>query len=60
MPLKQRLRPMRGFKSLTCAGIVTRGHALIQNLREGFSALTQDIPQHLRLATARPLLAATV
>ncbi len=58
--LKQRLRPMRGFKSLTCAGIVTRGHALIQNLREGFSALTQDIPQHLRLATAWPLLAATV
>lgn len=53
-------RPMRGLGSLTCADIVTRGHALIENLREGFSALTQDIPQHLRLATAWPLLAATV
>ena len=30
--LKQRLYPMRGFKQAGCAGVMVRGHALIQNL----------------------------
>jgi IS6 family transposase len=38
--LKQRLRPMRGFKQCASADILTRGHALVQNLRNGFSSLT--------------------
>jgi transposase-like protein len=55
--LKQRLYPMRGFKQGGCAGIIARGHALIQNLRNGFSDLTASVPRVLRLATAWPQLA---
>jgi transposase-like protein len=54
--LKQRLRPMRGFKRLHSADTVTRGHALVQNLRNGFSSLTAHVPRPLRLATAWPEL----
>jgi transposase-like protein len=54
--LKQRLRPMRGFKQLASADHLTRGHALVQNLRNGFSTLTVDVPRPLRLATAWPQL----
>ena len=57
--LKQRLRPMRpmrGFKRLRSADTVTRGHALVQNLRNGFSALTAAVPRPLRLAIAWPHL----
>src|SRR5688572_22351723 len=54
--LKQRLRPMRGFKCLGSADTVTRGHALVQNLRNGFSGLTAGLPRPLRLATAWPEL----
>jgi transposase, IS6 family len=50
--LKQRLRPMRGFKQLTAADGFTRGHALAQSLRNGFSSLTDRVPRPLRLATA--------
>jgi transposase-like protein len=42
--LKQQVRPMGGFKSLAAANIFSRGHALIQNLGNGFSALTEVIP----------------
>jgi transposase-like protein len=38
--LKQRLRSMPGFKRLASADIFCRGHAQIQNLRNGFSTLT--------------------
>lgn len=58
--LKQRLRPMRGFKQATSADTVARGHALIRNLQNGFSALTAAVPRPLRLATAWPQLAATI
>jgi transposase-like protein len=58
--LKQRLRPMRGFKQLESADILARGHALIQNLRNGFSSLTADVPRALRLATAWPQLAGAI
>jgi len=33
--LKSRLRPMRGFKQLRCARVITAGHAFIQNIRRG-------------------------
>lgn len=52
--LKQRLRPMRGFKSATSSDILAWGHALIQNLRTGFSTLTAVVPRCFRLMTAWP------
>ncbi len=45
--LKQRLSPMRGFKQATSADIIARGHALIRNLRNGFSELTVGVPRLL-------------
>jgi transposase-like protein len=50
--LKQRLRPMRGFKHPASAETVVRGHAFVHNLRNGFSALTAAVPRRLRLLTA--------
>ena len=50
--LKQGLSPMRGFKQAASAGLIARGHAFIQNLRNGFSDLTATIPRQLRLMTA--------
>jgi transposase-like protein len=58
--LKQRLAPMRGFKKLTSADAFCRGHALIRNLRTGFSTLTAGVPRALRLATAWPVLARAI
>ena len=49
---KQRLYPMRGFKQATSTDIVARGHACIQNLRNGFSKLTATVPRQLRIMTA--------
>jgi IS6 family transposase len=57
---KQRLRPMRGFQRAASADTLSRGHGLIQNLRNGFSALTAAVPRPLRLATAWPQLAAMI
>jgi hypothetical protein len=50
--LKQRLYPMRGFKRGVSADTLARGHALIRNLRGGFSPLTAAVTPNLRLATA--------
>jgi transposase, IS6 family len=50
--LKQRLYPMRGFKQAASADLLARGHAFIQNLRNGFSSLTATVPRQLRLMTA--------
>ena len=58
--LKQRVRPMRGFKQLVSADSLTRGHALVQNLRNGFSTLTVRVPRPLRLAAAWPQLARAI
>jgi IS6 family transposase len=58
--LKQRLRPMRGFRQLASADLLTRGHALVQNLRNGFSTLTARVPRPLRLAAAWPQLARAI
>ncbi len=54
--LKQRLRPMRGFKRATSADLFARGHAFIQNLRNGFSTLTATKPCSLRVMIAWSLL----
>jgi transposase-like protein len=58
--LKQRLYPMRGFKQAASAASIARGHALIRNLRNGFSDLTVAVPRLLRLATAWPQLAQAI
>lgn len=55
--LKQRLRPMRGFKNPASADTVVRGHAFVQNLRNGFSTLTVTVERRLRLLAAWPQLA---
>ncbi|PLS83842.1 MAG: IS6 family transposase [Actinobacteria bacterium] len=58
--LKQRLRPMRGLKRLASADTFCRGHALIQNLRNGFSTLTTTVPRCLRLLRSWPQLAQAI
>jgi transposase, IS6 family len=58
--VKQRLRPMRGFKQPGCADTFTRGHALVRHLGQGFSALTANVPRHLRLVSAWPRLAVLI
>ena len=58
--LKQRLYPMRGFKRAASADVVARGHALVRNLRNGFSSLTLHVPLNLRLAVAWPQLAQAI
>ena len=47
---------MRSFKRGASADTLARGHALIRNLRGGFSPLTADVTPNLRLATAWPQL----
>ena len=51
---------MRGFKQTASADIIARGHALIRNLYNGFSALTVNVPLNLRLAVAWPQLALAI
>ena len=58
--LKQRLYPMRGFKQASSADLLARGHALIQNLRNGYSTLTAAVPRQLRLMTAWSQLTQTI
>ena len=55
--LKQWLGPRRGFKHPASADNVVRDHALVQNLRNGFSTLTATVERRLRLLTAWPQLA---
>ncbi len=50
--VKQRLYPMRGFKQATAAALLARGHAIIQNLRNGCSTLTAAVPRTVRVAHA--------
>ena len=56
--LKGRVRPMRRFKATAPASSFCHGHALICNLRRGFSRLSAGAPPRLRLATAWTALAA--
>jgi hypothetical protein len=51
---------MRGFTRLASAEACCRGHALVRNLRGGFSSLPQAIPRAFRLATAGPVLAGAI
>jgi len=45
--LKERLRPMRGLKSLTSAATFTRGYALMRNIRRGFYRVVEAVPQRV-------------
>jgi transposase-like protein len=56
-PFKQRVRPMRSFKCTAAATVFVRGHALIENLRHGFSRLTEPLSPPLRLLQGWPQLA---
>ena len=51
---------MQRLKATETASTFCRGHALVQNLRNGFSTLTDEVPRPLRLATARPRLARAI
>ncbi len=56
----QRVYPMRRFKQAVSADIMVRGHALMQNLRNGLSRLTAHVPRQLRLAAAWSQLAQAI
>ena len=58
--LKQRLYPMHGCKQAASVEHVSRGHALIQNLRNGFSTLTAGVSRPLHLLTAWSRLARAI
>ena len=57
---KQRVYPMRGFKQAVSADSMARGHAFIQNLRNGCSRLSAHIPCQLRLMAAWSQLAQAI
>src|SRR6266849_1978398 len=48
--LKERLRPMRGLKSIASAAIFMRGHALMRNIRRRFYRIVESVPQRLVFA----------
>jgi transposase-like protein len=58
--LKERLRPMRGLKSVASAAIFMRGHALMRNIRRGFYRIVQSVPQRLVFAWTWSRLAEAV
>jgi transposase-like protein len=58
--LKERLRPMRGLKSVVSAAVFSSGHALARNIRGGFYSIVESVPQRLRLAWAWNRLAEAV
>jgi len=58
--LKSRLRPMRGLKRLRSAGVISTGHAFVQNLRRGHYELGVDTDPRHRLAVAFTELALAI
>jgi transposase-like protein len=58
--LKERLRPMRGLKSVASAAVFIRGHALMRNIRRGFYQLIESAPLRLVLRWTWSRLAAAV
>lgn len=48
--LKERLRPMRGLKSISAAAIFVRGHALMRNIRRQFYRVVVSVPPRLVFA----------
>ena len=57
---KERLRPMRGLKSVASAAIFMRGHALMRNIRRRFYRLVESVPQRLVFAWTWSRLAEAV
>jgi IS6 family transposase len=55
--LKERLRPMRGLKTIRSLRTVAAGHAFVQNLRRGHYEITIDVPIHGRIRMASTDLA---
>jgi transposase-like protein len=58
--LKERLRPMRGLKSISSAAIFTRGHELMGNIRRGFYTVVEGVPPRLVFASTWNRLAEAV
>jgi IS6 family transposase len=58
--LKERLRPMRGLKSVASAAIFMRGHALMLNIRRGFYRVIEAVPHRLLFAWTWSRLVAAV
>jgi transposase, IS6 family len=58
--LKERLRPMRGLKSVASAAISMRGHALMRNIRRGLYRIVESVPPRLVFAWAWNRLAGAV
>ena len=58
--LKARLGPMRGLKRDQSCRVIVRGHAFIQNLRQGHYELGVTAAPPLRLAAAFGELAGTI
>ncbi len=58
--LKARLRPMRGLKRDRTAGVIMRGHALMQNIRRGHYELGVEVRAHRRVEVAFTELARTI
>jgi transposase-like protein len=52
--LKQRVRPMRCFTFAHAGYVVSRGHVVVEHLRNSVSRLTASVARNLRLATAWP------
>jgi IS6 family transposase len=58
--LKARLRPMRGLKRHRSAGIITAGHAFVQNMRRGHYELATDVLARHRIRYAFDQLATAI
>src|SRR5260370_15784020 len=58
--LKERLRPMRGLKSVASAAIFMRGHALMRNIRRGFYRVLESVPHRMIFARTCNRLAEAV
>jgi hypothetical protein len=51
--LKERLRPMRGLKSVASAAIFVSGHALMRRIRRGVFQIVESVPQRLSTSIVR-------
>ncbi len=58
--LKERLRPMRGLKSVASTAVFSRGHALMRNIRRGFYTVMEPVPARLVFASTWSRLAEAV
>jgi IS6 family transposase len=58
--LKARLRPMRALKTIRSLRTISTGHAFVQNLRRGHSAITADLDPLDRVRVAFVELAGSI